>query len=58
MVHDGIRYPCPHCDHQASARYNLKIHIECVHDVIKYPCPHCDYQTTRKGCLKTHRVVT
>merc|ERR1711964_502481 len=53
-VHNGIRYPCPHCDHQATTKGNLKTHIKYVHDCGTYPCPHCDHQATQKAKLKTH----
>merc|ERR1711964_598676 len=53
-VHNGIRYPCPHCDHQATTKGNLKIHTQSVHEGMKHPCPYCDHQASTNGNLKTH----
>ena len=30
-VHDGIRYPCDFCDHQATFRQNLLRHVKTMH---------------------------
>ena len=47
---------CPHCDHVATTKSNLKQHIARKHAENKpaFPCPHCDYVATRKCHLKQH----
>ena len=53
-IHEGIKYPCPHCEYQATQTGRLKIHIESVHLGIKYPCDSCEYQATELGSLNVH----
>jgi len=36
-VHDGIRYPCAHCEHIASSKRNLRGHINRKHPEKKLP---------------------
>ena len=52
--HEGIKYPCSHCDYEATTKGNLQVHIQSIHEGIKYPCDQCSYQATSKGSLQIH----
>ena len=54
-IHEGIKYPCNHCDYQATGSDNLTTHIQSKHEGIKYPCDRCDYQATQKSNLTRHK---
>ena len=54
-VHEGKRYPCPHCDYEGTQKSSLIRHQKSVHEGKRYPCPHCDYEGTRKSSLITHQ---
>ena len=53
-VHEGIEYPCTHCEYKAKRRDHIQKHLQMVHDGIRYPCPHCDHQASAKYNLKIH----
>ena len=36
-VHDGVKYPCKHCNYEATQKGHLKEHQKSVHDGVKYP---------------------
>ena len=52
--HEGIRYPCNHCDYQAKRLSHLKDHISAKHseDIIK--CDFCDFETKWKQQYRKH----
>merc|ERR1712150_135882 len=52
--HEGIKYPCNHCEYQATDKSNLQKHVQSVHEGIKYPCNQCDYKATTQAILQTH----
>ena len=52
--HEGIRYPCDHCDYAATTPTGLRQHKESKHEGIRYPCDHCDYAATTATSLKQH----
>ena len=52
--HLGVRYPCTHCDYQATQKQNLKLHFDSRHAGVRYPCMHCEYKATNKGNLNSH----
>ena len=35
-VHEGVKYPCGHCDYQATSKGNLAQHKRAVHEGVKY----------------------
>ena len=51
--HEGVRYACHYCNHQASDTSNLKKHIE-THEGVKYACNQCDSQFSAQKTLKRH----
>ena len=53
-IHEGIKYPCNHCDYQATQQTHLQKHIQSVHEGIRYPCNQCDYQATQQCHLQRH----
>ncbi len=55
--HEGVQYPCNHCDYEATTQGDLKRHILAKHEGIKYPCNHCDYEATTQGDLKRHTLA-
>ena len=34
--HEGVKYACNQCDHQATRQSNLTQHIQSVHEGVKY----------------------
>ena len=52
--HEGVKYACNQCDHQATTKSNISQHIKSKHDGIKYACNQCDHQATRSTHLKVH----
>ena len=54
-LHEGAKYRCNQCDHQATTKGNLVTHQQSVHMGIKFLCEHCDYQAMRKSHLVTHQ---
>ena len=53
-VHEGIKYPCGQCQHEATSKGSLVQHRRAVHEGIKYPCGKCQYEATSKGDLTQH----
>lgn len=51
------KYPCTHCDYQASCQGNIKIHILSVHKGARYKCGQCDYQGTTQRNVKAHKLA-
>ena len=47
-------YPCNQCNHRATCKGNLKIHIRAIHEGVKFPCNYCGYRTTQKESLQKH----
>lgn len=47
-------FPCPHCEHVATQKTNLAVHIRANHTGEEYPCPHCHYGSPDKGQLLRH----
>ena len=43
-----IQFPCDQCDHTASRKWNLLVHIKSKHKGVKYPCNQCDYERNAK----------
>ena len=41
-VHEGKKYPCRECDHQATSKSDLNKHQRAIHEGKKYPCRACD----------------
>ena len=54
-VHEGIKYPCWQCEHEATSKGSLALHKRAVHEGIKYPCGQCQYEATTKDSLTQHR---
>ena len=52
--HDGVRYPCYHCEYAATQACVLKKHIENKHIGVRYPCLQCVYAATTASHLKKH----
>ena len=52
--HQGVKFPCPQCDHKATQKGSLLTHIKSVHEGVKYPCKKCDFKATQKGNLLRH----
>ena len=55
-VHEGVKYPCGQCGHQASSKGNLALHKRAVHEGVKYPCNICKFQAAQKRYLKIHKM--
>ncbi len=55
MAHKGKKFPCDHCEHQASRKGDLKQHIQSVHEGMKYPYSICQYQATTASSLRQHK---
>lgn len=55
-VHDKVRFPCPHCDHQSTTIYHLKRHIQCRHEgnIEQISCELCNYSCRKRENLKKH----
>ena len=53
-LHEGIKFSCGQCQHEATTVGSLDQHKRLVHEVIKYPCRQCQYQATSKGDLTKH----
>ena len=53
-VHQGIKYACDQCDHQATDKSNLNKHIKSKHEGVKYVCDQCDYQAGYPSELIKH----
>ena len=51
---EKVKHPCNQCEHKASTKRHLKIHIESVHEKIKYSCNLCEYKATTQSSLKSH----
>ena len=51
----GIKYQCPHCDYQATAKESLTAHKQSVHFGQKHPCPDCGKHFTQKRSITSHR---
>ena len=51
-----MKYACTECDHEASSKSNLSIHVQSKHrgDNKVFGCNECGKQYTRKDHLKTH----
>ena len=47
-------YKCDQCEHVASKKLSLKLHIQSKHEGLRFPCDHCDYKATQKQLLKKH----
>ena len=54
-LHEGVKYPCRQCNHEASSKGNLATHQRAVHEGVKYPCRQCNHQFTSKGNLARHQ---
>ena len=52
--HEGVKYPCDQCDHQATRKSNLKSHMKIKHKDFKLACDQCDYPATIQGNLTRH----
>ena len=57
VIHEGKKYPCRECDHQATSKRHLTQHQHGVHEGKKYPCRECDHHATSKGNLSGHQQV-
>ena len=44
--HNGVRYPCSHCEHASTRAGGLKIHFENKHEGVRYPCSQCEHAAT------------
>ena len=53
-VHEGHKFPCPHCEYKATKNGNLQTHIKSVHEGQKFPCPQCDYKAAWKSIVQKH----
>ena len=53
-VHQGVRYACDQCDHQATRTDSLNEHILAKHEGVKYPCSQCDHQASTQSNLTVH----
>jgi len=49
-------YKCDQCDHVATKKMSLKLHVQVKHEGLRFPCDHCDYKATQKQRLKAHIV--
>ena len=53
--HEGVRYPCDHCTHQAKNKQNLRDHKASVHKIDPiFRCMLCDYCTNHSTAWKNH----
>ena len=54
--HEKVRYPCSHCDFQASGVRELNRHIQEIHEGIIFECEYedCNYKNSRKYMVKYH----
>ena len=50
--HEGIRYPCDHCEDAFTTKGILKKH---KHEGIRYSCDQCEYAATQLSDLKWHK---
>ena len=53
-VHEGQKFQCPHCEHNANQKSSIQRHIKSVHEGQKFQCPECEHKATKKGNLQTH----
>merc|ERR1719228_2511221 len=42
-------YNCDQCDHVATKKLSLKLHVQAKHEGLRFPCDHCDYKATQKA---------
>ena len=52
--HENQRFPCKVCDHQATTKLSLDIHIKAIHIGEKHQCKYCAKQFTHKSYLNSH----
>ena len=50
-LHEGSKYACYQCDHQATTQSSLTRHIQVVYEGIKYACSQCKQQFTQPSRL-------
>ena len=53
-VHDGIRFFCELCNHQATNPYNLESHKKRMHDQIEITCTYCEFKCSEKSRVLLH----
>ena len=49
-----MRYPCPQCEHAATAAGALKIYVESKYKGVRFHCSQCEHAATAAGALKIH----
>ena len=54
-VHEGVKFHCEQCGHQATSKGCLARHEREVHEGVKYPCGQCGLQFNRKESLARHK---
>ena len=54
-VHEGVRYCYDQCDHKATRKESLKVHIKSVHEIrIAVTCDKYGKQFSQKNGLRKH----
>ena len=53
-VHEGVKYPCGHCNYKATTKGSLAEHKRAVNEGVKYLCQQCNYHATSKCNLGKH----
>ena len=54
-VHEGVKYPCRQCNHQATSKSNLARHKRAAHEGVRFPCRYCNQQYSSKSNLTKHQ---
>ena len=50
-VHEGVKYPCGQCNHQATSKGDLARHKRAAHEGVKFPCGNASIKQHQKDIL-------